>query len=147
MSVSLGPEYKPKQERVNSMTGHGTNKLWRRARLLILPALVIVLDAFFAIRMPAQTVSWAARDYPTRMPVAGAHFNSGPEFGQFGDGKTSGNRATGSMVKRFTRRIEGALKYRYHSPIVSAEWERPDRGGSTTKDEPVSACRPIGISW
>ena len=109
MSVSSGPGYRPEQQRVNSMTGSGTNKLWRTARLLMLPALAIGLDAFFATRMPAQTVSWAARAYPTRLPVAGAHFNSGPEFGLFGDNEIRSVQAALRRIGIYSGQVDGNL--------------------------------------
>lgn len=40
---------------VYSVTGSWTDKLWRTARLLMFLALVMVLDAFFATRVLAQT--------------------------------------------------------------------------------------------
>jgi hypothetical protein len=109
MSVSSGPGFRPDQQRVNSMTGSGTNMLWRTARLLMLPAVVIVLDAFFATRMPAQTDSWAANVYPTRLPVAGAHFNSGPEFGQFGDHQIRSVQAALRRIGIYSGQVDGTL--------------------------------------
>jgi hypothetical protein len=109
MSVSLGPGYRPEQQRVNSLTGSWTNKLWRTASLLMLLALVIVLDTFFATRMPAQTVSWAARVYPTLLPAPGAHFNSGPEFGQFGDNEIRSVQAALRRIGIYSGHVDGIL--------------------------------------